>query len=32
MSVVSIEIMKKSLKISLLSTTEWSSGEITNLI
>lgn len=32
MSVVSIEIMKKSLTISLLSTTEWSSGEITNLI
>ncbi|CAD8199386.1 unnamed protein product [Paramecium octaurelia] len=32
MSVVSMEIMRKCLKISLFSATEWSSGEITNLI
>ncbi|CAD8205655.1 unnamed protein product [Paramecium pentaurelia] len=32
MSVVSVEIMRKCLRVSLLSTTEWSSGEITNLI
>ncbi|CAD8193906.1 unnamed protein product [Paramecium pentaurelia] len=32
MSVVSVEIMRKCLRVSLISTTEWSSGEITNLI
>ncbi|CAK61097.1 unnamed protein product (macronuclear) [Paramecium tetraurelia] len=32
MSVVSMEVMRKCLRISLLSATEWSSGEITNLI
>lgn len=32
MSVISLEIMNKCLKISLLSNTERSIGEITNLL